>query len=51
MVFWLRASKTALVGRLWHMSMMRKDDCTLGENRGVVEEKKNQTIFTILNKK
>lgn len=29
MVFWLRASKTALLDRVWHMSMMRKDDCTL----------------------
>lgn len=34
MVFWFRASKTALVERLWHISMMWKDDCTLDESRG-----------------
>lgn len=29
MMFWLRVSKTALLDRVWHTSMMRKDDCTL----------------------
>ena len=54
-VLWLSASKAALPGRLWHMSIMWKHDCTLEGERGrerflvglgVAGEKKRMIILS-----